>query len=291
MKKIAAIADIHGNYIAFDKCVEYALQRGVDTFLLLGDFVAELPYPQKTMERLYALKEKYECIFIRGNKEDYWLEHQRNGNSKVVLKDNDSTTGMLLYTYNNLTEKDLKFYDAMPIVRKIQFAGYPSFTVCHGTPYKANEKMIPSTDRIHEIMNELDTDLIVCGHTHIQSKYEYNGKKCLNTGACGIALGGKIEFIILQGDENGWIEELVSLDYDVSQVLKDIEESGIEASAPSWTKVTKDIIKGGHTFHSKVLFRAMDLCEEELGECNWPEVPEKYWEMAIKEMLYEEEKK
>ena len=62
-----------------------ALQRGVDTFLLLGDFVAELPYPQKTMERLYALKEKYECIFIRGNKEDYWIEHQRNGNSKSKL--------------------------------------------------------------------------------------------------------------------------------------------------------------------------------------------------------------
>lgn len=285
MKRIAAIADIHSNYIAFDKCIEYAIEQDVDTFLLLGDFVAELPYPQRTMERLYALKDKYNCVFIRGNKEDYWLDHRKEGNSKIVWKDNDSTTGMLLYAYNNLNEKDFEFYESMPLAMRVEFEGYKAFTVCHGTPYKTNEKMIPETDRIHQIMDEMDTDLIICGHTHIQNKYEYNGKICLNTGACGIALGGKIEFIILEGDENGWREELISMDYDVEPVLKDIEESGIEQCAPSWTAVTKDIIKGGHTFHSKVLFRAMDLCEEELGECIWPDIPEKYWEMAVKEML------
>ncbi len=285
MKRVAAIADIHSNYIAFDKCVEYSLKKGVDTFLLLGDFVAELPYPERIMERLYAMKEKYNCIFIRGNKEDYWLEHLANGDSKAQWKDGDSTTGMLLYAYNNLSKKDLEFYEEMPIAMKVEFEGCQPFMVCHGTPDKTNEKMIPDTDRIRQIMDEMDTDLIVCGHTHIQNKFEYNGKVCLNTGACGIALGGKIEFIILEGDEYGWKEELIGMDYDVSQVLKDIEESGIEAHAPSWTAVTKDIIKGGHTFHSRVLFRAMDLCVKENGECIWPDVPEKYWEMAVKEML------
>ncbi len=120
MKHIAIIADIHGNYIALDKCVEYAISRGVDTFIFLGDYVAELPYPQKTMERLYDLKEKYNCVFIRGNKEDYWLEHRIDGDSKVVWKDNDSTTGMLLYVYNHLTQNDFQFFESMQIFHLTQ---------------------------------------------------------------------------------------------------------------------------------------------------------------------------
>ncbi len=286
-KKIAIIADIHSNYIAFNKCVEYSLGRGIDTFLFLGDYVAELPYPQRTMERLYEMKEKYNCLFIRGNKEDYWLEHQANGNSKVIWKDKDSTTGMLLYAYNQLNEKDLKFYEEMSIAAKIEFEGYPAFTVCHGTPDKTNEKMIPDTDRIRQIMDEMDTDLIVCGHTHIQNKYEYNGKTCLNTGALGVPLysDGKLQFIIMESDGGPWKEELVSLKYDVESVIKDIEEAKLEERAPSWTRVTKQLLRDGKVCHSKVLFRAMDLCEQELGECIWPEVPEKYWKMAADEMI------
>lgn len=57
--KIAVLSDIHGNYIAFRKCIDYALSNGIDTFLFLGDYVGELAYPQKTMEIIYSLKERY----------------------------------------------------------------------------------------------------------------------------------------------------------------------------------------------------------------------------------------
>ena len=285
--RIAIIADIHGNYIALDRSVEYALEKGVETFIFLGDYVAELPYPQRTMERLYAMKAKYDCIFIRGNKEDYWLDHRKDGNRKVIWKDKDSTTGMLLYSYSHLTEKDFEFYESMPIATRVEIEGCPTFTVCHGSPSRTNEKMIPDTDRIRQIMDEMDTDLIVCGHTHIQNKFEYNGKTCLNTGALGVPLysDGKMQFIIMESDGGNWREELISMEYDVESVIKDIEEAELEERAPSWTRVTKQLLRDGRVCHSKVLFRAMDLCEQEMGECIWPEVPEKYWEMAADEMI------
>ena len=53
--------------------------QGVETFIFLGDYVGELAYPQKTMEIIYSLTEKYNCFFIKGNKEDYWLDYQANG--------------------------------------------------------------------------------------------------------------------------------------------------------------------------------------------------------------------
>ena len=71
--EIAVLSDIHGNYIALEKCMNYALKRNIDTFLFLGDYVGELPYPERAMKMLYEIKEKYHCTFIRGNKEDYWI--------------------------------------------------------------------------------------------------------------------------------------------------------------------------------------------------------------------------
>lgn len=29
----------------------------------------------------------------------------------------------------------------------------------------------------------------------------------------------------------------------------------------------------------------MALCQEELGECHWPDIPERFWEMAVQELI------
>lgn len=57
MLKIAVLSDIHGNYVALQKCLDYAINIGVDAFVFLGDYLGELAYPQKTMDILYSIKE------------------------------------------------------------------------------------------------------------------------------------------------------------------------------------------------------------------------------------------
>lgn len=61
--EIAVFSDIHGNYAAFERCIEYASSRNINTFIFLGDYLGEFPYPQKTMEMIYALKETHTCFF------------------------------------------------------------------------------------------------------------------------------------------------------------------------------------------------------------------------------------
>mgnify|MGYP003293409596 CR=1 FL=1 len=60
---------------------------------------------------------------------------------------------------------------------------------------------------------------ILCGHTHVQSKIEYNGKVALNTGSVGISLHGKgkAQFMILEGTQEEWNYEFISLDYNVEK--------------------------------------------------------------------------
>ena len=77
--ELAVLSDIHGNYAALSECVSLALSRGISTFLFLGDYLGEMAYPERTMAFLYDLKDKYECLFVRGNKEGYWLSHAVRG--------------------------------------------------------------------------------------------------------------------------------------------------------------------------------------------------------------------
>ena len=281
--KIAVFADVHGNYVAFDRCMEYTLKRGIRDYIFLGDYIGELAYPQRTMERIYAMTEKYNCTFVRGNKEDYWLNYRRMEEHKRFWKDNDSTTGMLLYAYNNLTERDIDFFETMPIVKTVVYEGCKPFTICHGSPYYANEKMIIGSDRTCEILEASDTDLIVCGHTHRQGKTEHNGRCAINPGSLGVALGsnGKAQFLILENIGGGWQEEFVSLEYDVDAVIADMEADNLFFHAPSWSRSTERLLRDGLVSNGTVLGRAMELCKREKGECNWPDVPEKYWKKAL----------
>lgn len=279
--RIAVLSDIHGNYVALERCVRFALDRGIKQFLFLGDYLGELAFPQRTMEIIYSLKEKYRCWFIRGNKEDYWLNYDN------TWKEYDSTTGALYYTYHCLMERDLTFFKMLKISENIVLPGYPAITVCHGSPRKANEKMLPNNERTFSVIEENASDYIVCGHTHVQNAMEHGGKKVWNPGSVGVSLHGKgkAQFQILEGRDFVWNAEFISLDYDVERVINDLHQSGLYKKAPGWCGVTAHLLKTGEVSHGSVLGRAMDLCAQEEGDCRWPDIPEKYWRRAIGEMI------
>lgn len=282
---IAVLSDIHGNYIALERCLEYAFSRNITTFIFLGDYIGELAYPERTMQILYDINERYTCYFIKGNKEDYWLKYRSGGEKGWEYK--NSASGSLLYTYKSLTSKDLDFFAHLQSVREIAVSGMKAITVCHGSPNNVNEKMLPDDDRTMEIMNSVKTSIILCGHSHIQSKFLHNEKCVLNPGAVGAPLfsEGKTQFLILHGNGEGWSEEFISLEYDVDRVISDMHEVKLDEHAPYWSLLTKNILRGGNTSHGKILSRAMELCREETGDCVWPDIPESCWAQAVNELI------
>lgn len=292
------MADIHGNYVALEHCMELCKKRGIETYFFLGDYAGELACPEKAMEMLFEIKEKYDCYFVRGNKEDYWKDYHDRG--ETGWKEYDSTTGSLYYTYHQLSQKSMDFYNTLPIQQRVKIGNFPEMTICHGSPYKTNEKMLPNQDRTFEMMKDNDTNVIFCGHTHIQGSIEHEGRYVLNTGALGVSLfaEGKAQFMILSDDMDSvdnsldwvYVKELrfkyafLSLTYDVEQVIDDLHEAGLDKYAPCWCKITEYLLHKGDVAHGYVLNRAMALCREAEGECIWPNIPEKYWQQAVKEM-------
>lgn len=282
--KIAVLSDIHGNHIALARCVEYALSKGVETFFFLGDYVGELAYPERTMELLYRLSDAYDCTFIKGNKEIYWQDYRERG--EKGWEDQNSTTGALLYGYRRLTGRDLAFFGSLPITRVAGVEGLPQFTLCHGSPKRVNEDMRPDMAQTYMYMETAKTEYILCGHTHEQLKMAHAGRCLCNPGSVGMPLqsGGRTQFLVLDGAPGQWKEEFISLEYDVERVIAELREERMEVHAPGWTFVTQKVLRTGKGSHGTVLKRAMELCRQEQGSCDWPQIPERFWQQAIREM-------
>lgn len=279
--RIAVLADIHGNHVALERCLAHAEAQGAEAYWFLGDYVGELPCPQRTMEALYAWAEKHKCAFIRGNKENYWL----GALDTSLWHRGDSTTGVLWYMNQRVTEKDKAFFASLPIARVMALPGLPAVTICHGSPREVGERLVPPGPTTNEAMEAATTPLILCGHRHRQAFVEHAGRRAVNPGSVGVSLqsGGKAEYLLLEGIDGRWQETMVQLDYDVEQIIREMQEEDLFSIAPCWMRVTVGVLRGLNVSQASVLRRAMALCEAAEGSCVWPHIPEKYWEAACQE--------
>lgn len=274
--KIALIADIHGNHQAFEGVIRYCENQRIEDYILLGDYVGEMPKPEITMKLLYELMEKHHCTLIKGNKEDYWIRHRKEEN---CWGDYNTATGSLLYTYSRLKYEDIDFFETLSDTVFYELPDGKKVKISHKPPhsYTANE--------IIEKQNKsgiLDKEFTISGHRHIQGQLEYDGKIIVNPGAVGVPLFGdeKTQFAVLS-DEGGWHIEYISLDYDKESVIKELYEEKLDKHAPYWTEMSIRILNGGHVSHAVMLEKAMDICREKYGKCEWPDIPEHCYKEAI----------
>lgn len=282
MPDFAVFSDIHGNHSAFQAGIDYAVGRGITNFVLLGDYITDCPYPRKTLEKIYVLKQYFNTLIIRGNREEYLMNYHRSGAGNWKK---GSGSGSLLYTYENLEGKDFEFFESLPNYGCFQEKGFPGFEYCHGSPTNTSELLFKEKRNTKKVLSHLKTGVLLHGHNHIQGTYVYRGKKAVNPGSVGIPwyYDGKTQFCILHGSPKGWEEEYIQLEYDRKEILKEFHESGLCNTAPAWAAVSMHTIRTGIDLNEAVLLRAMRLCEEERGSVQWPNIPEKYWAIALRE--------
>lgn len=284
--KLALIGDIHSNHKALEECLTYCYEVGVDGFIFLGDYISDCPHPQKTMKIIKSIDPRYSTWFIRGNREDYQINHQDGVEDGWQYCSN---SGSLLYTYDNLTKEDIEFSRRCKIAMKIRLPGLPEITVCHGSPKSTRELLHIGSDLADQYLEELDTEILVCAHTHIQGIYEAHGKKLINPGSVGVPMGhhGKPQFAILHGKDGMWIPELVAIDYDLEEYLKEFEDREYKEKAKVFAKMVPHELKTGHNYLIDILRKTYELTIAGEGEINQDNMPEQYWEQAYKELFSE----
>lgn len=283
--KIAVMADIHSNAEAFRTCYAEALKQGVTEFIFLGDYLGDMANPQEMLQLIDEIRKEYPCTFIRGNKEEYWINHRKN--PEEIWQSGNTATGMLEYNYSHLTDADIDFFENMPISKAMKYEGMPEFTICHGSPFKVNQSMRPDYNYIDELAEQLETQMVICGHFHIQTEYERKGRLIINPGAIGVPLHskGKPQFMILHGEAGRWQHEFITLSYDVDKTIKSMNDEELFLKAPGWYEITKHLLLTGETSHAVVVRRVMDRYFKDTGKTTLSEIPEQYWKEVISEIL------
>ncbi len=240
---VAALADIHSNYIAFGKCLEAVKEAGAETILFLGDYLSDCACPQETMALLRDCMRTFDCRFVRGNREQYLLDH-RAGKGRWRR---GTGGGSLLYTYSRLTEEDLDFFEAMPVIRQETFPDLPAVLCCHGTPDDLRGWMEERPEEAQAWLDEAEAGLLLCAHTHRPCVAALARGALVNTGSVGVpTTPGLIQFALLHGEGSAWRPELVSIPYDVEPVIATFSRDGFLDEAGLWpVMMMKQLREGG----------------------------------------------
>lgn len=287
--KIGIISDIHSNIIALKACISYMESVPCDEYLFLGDYISDTPYTRETMDYVYDFSSNHNCLFLRGNREDYMLEQRR---AIVQGAENrkwrwDSATGNLLFAYRQLNEKDFSFFDQLPITFQYHKAGCPDVTICHGSPVSSRERLLVEGENTKEWLNKIHTEYLICAHTHLPGELECQGKHYFNCGSVGIAIGACgyaqcmiIEDVCING-KTAWSPSFLKIPYDNKRVVQDIRTSGLLGKASWFVNSNIQILLTGTDLSSQLVELA-DKLAREAGEQDTAD--EKYWREAAQRL-------
>ena len=218
---------------------------------------------------------------IRGNKEEYWITHRKN--ACEIWKDGKTTTGILKYVYDQLNDDDIDMFEAMPIEMTLKYDGLPRFTICHGSPFKVNQSMRPDYEYIDNLLENMPSNLIICGHFHIQTDYVRNDVRVINPGAVGVALHSNslAQFMTLTGKDGHWEPQFFSVGYDVDKVIDEMEKERLDFKAPGWFRMTKNLLTTGEKSIVNFISEVQQVYYKETGISDYRLIPEAFWDKTL----------
>jgi putative phosphoesterase len=166
--RIATLYDVHGNIRALEAVLQ---EIPDDATIVVGGDVAVGPHPSETLERLRSLGDR--VLWVRGNA-DRELTPGEPGLAPA---------GALDPVRAELTDEQISFLYDLPPTAQI---GRVLF--CHATPRNDVDIFTELTPehRIASLFADVDADVVVCGHTHMQFERTIAGKRVINSGSVGM---------------------------------------------------------------------------------------------------------
>jgi putative phosphoesterase len=165
---IATLYDVHGNIRALEAVLQ---EIPDDATIVVGGDVALGPHPSETLERLRALGDR--ALWLRGNVDRELMPGEPGL----------APAGVLEPVRAQLTAEQIAFLHDLPPTVQI---GRVLF--CHATPRNDTDIFTERTpeERVAPCFADVDADVVVCGHTHMQFERTIAGKRVLNSGSVGM---------------------------------------------------------------------------------------------------------
>ena len=180
--RVAALADIHGNLPALEAVLADVARESPDLIVVCGD-VASGPMPAETINALMKLRP---ARFVRGNA-DRGLIDEFDGKPPSEMP--GPFADWCARQINEAQRDFLASFEDTVAIDGIDGIGRVLF--CHATPRSDVEVFTIETPdaRVRTLMAGTDSDLVVCGHTHMQFDRMVDRLRVINPGSVGMAYG------------------------------------------------------------------------------------------------------
>lgn len=223
--RIATISDIHSNLYALNEVLADIEKRNVDMVVCTGDLVGYATRPNEVIETL----RKNKVLTIMGNYDE------AIGNFKIICgcdypdpKDAEKASLSMKFTAEETTDENKAYLRNLPKEAVISFNN-KTIRFVHGSTRLINEYLKENSREADEVMNNLDEDILVCGHTHIPYVKYYGKKLLVNAGSVGKSKTGSpnANYVIIDIIDSIVEVEIIEVFYDFEKVAKEIEENKI----------------------------------------------------------------
>jgi predicted phosphodiesterase len=174
--RVAALYDVHGNLPALEAVLG---EVDAETLLVGGDAVLG-PMPRETLR---LLRERG-ATFIRGN-----CDRAVGGG----VPNDDPWVDRITWVREQLDDEELAFLRGLPHPLSLEIDGLGPVLFCHGSPRSDEELLTAITPpkRLDPILDGVQEDVVVCGHTHAQFDRLVGDRRLVNAGSVGMAYEGE----------------------------------------------------------------------------------------------------
>lgn len=285
--KFAVISDIHSNYMALENalcCLDDMRKEGnaPDGIIFLGDYLTDFPYPQNTLRLLDECVREFPCHFVRGNREDYLIRHRDNPTDGWSYS---SSSGSLLYTYENLYKCDFDKLSTLPVSLDIKPEGLPIITACHASPRDNKEWIMNRPHLIEKYTKEIAGEVLLCGHTHRGGVVEANGRRIIFCPSIGLPQDQRpgSKMLMLESKHGAWRYRTLTVGYDKRKMAAEFRNSGLYDKAGVWAKCIIKSMYDERDHAARCVALAWRKATAD-GFTGSSVLPEHYWEAAAHEL-------
>ena len=94
----------------------------------------------------------------------------------------------------------------LPVEVALTYDGLPRITICQGTSFEVHQGIHPDYEFIDNLLGNMPSHLIICGHFHIQAQSVRINVSVINHGAVGVSLDSNslTQFVALTGKDGHW---------------------------------------------------------------------------------------
>jgi len=227
--RIAIFSDIHANILALNRVLEEIGKDSFDAVYCLGDLVGYGPRPNEVIETMRASG----IQTVMGNYDD-GVGHERGGCGCAYVTDEEKKNGQksIEWTTEQVTPENKEYLRSLH--ERIEFTaeGYRVLLV-HGSPRRINEYLYMDRPEksLHRMLESIDADVMVCGHTHNPYHRIVKDIQIINDGSVGKPKDGDPRACYAAIELGETINvEFRRVEYPIEVVAGEIREAGLPSA-------------------------------------------------------------